>query len=242
MESFEYIDDYFKGKKLPEETRQFEERITSDPSFAEEVAFYVVAHHVLQERLTDDKKETFKQLYNQGAIHTKTSILTRMMPYMAAAACIIIILAVWLLFNNTPSPQTIAEKYIKQNLQTLSVMMDTKQDSIQLGIKLYNNQEYTQALQLFDALVLHNINDFTAKKYAGIVSLQLKQYDKALIYFSSLEEQQGLYTNPGKFYHALTLMKRGKEEDKVIAKRLLQEVITQNLEGKETAEEWIKQL
>lgn len=241
MESFEYIDNYFKGEKLPDETRQFEERISSDPSFAEEVAFYIAAQHTIKEKLADDKKQAFRQLYDQTATHKKTSISARMMPYMAAAACIVIVLGIWMLKRN-PTSQTIAEKYIQQNLQTLSVQMAARPDSIQLGIQLYNSQKYTQALQLFDALLLHTSNDFTAKKYAGIVSLQLKQYDKALIYFSSLEEQQGLYANPGKFYHALTLMRRGTKEDKAIAKRLLQEVAIQNLEGKETAEEWVKQL
>lgn len=242
MENFEYIDDYFKGKKLPEETRQFEEQVVSDSSFAEDVAFYISTHNLLHEKLEDDKKKSFRQLYNQNIIPEKKSFVFRMMPYIAAAACVVIALAIWLLLSGNPAPQAMAEKYVKQNLQTLSVQMSSKPDSMQMAIQLYNHQQYHEALQIFEALSSHNANDFTAKKYAGIVSLKLKQYDKALMYFSSLEELQGLYTNPGKFYHALTLMSRGKKDDIAMAKKLLQEVISLNLEGKETAEEWIKQL
>ena len=81
-----------------------------------------------------------------------------------------------------------------------------------------------------------------AKKYAGIVSLQLKDYDKAIYYFTSLENQAGLYSNPGKFYHAVTLLKRNKTGDEDEAKELLKQVTEKSLEGSDDAAKWLKKM
>ena len=80
-----------------------------------------------------------------------------------------------------------------------------------------------------------------AKKYAGIVSLRLKEYDKALMYFSMIESDTS-YSNWGKFYKALTLLERDKKGDIEAAKILLQQVRDNELEGKKEAEEWLKKI
>ncbi|HKO81806.1 MAG TPA: hypothetical protein VJU78_15480, partial [Chitinophagaceae bacterium] len=75
--------------------------------------------------------------------------------------------------------------------------------------------------------------------YAGIVSLRLEQYDKAVNYFSKIENIK-LHANPGKFYHALVLIKRSQPGDMETAKQLLKQVVENDLEGKEEAEKWLK--
>ena len=90
------------------------------------------------------------------------------------------------------------------------------------------------------SLAKNNPTNSEAKKYAGIVSLRLNNYDKALEYFTMLATDTGLYSNPGKFYKAITLLKRNKDGDKEAAKLLLEEVRDENLEGKNEAEEWLE--
>jgi tetratricopeptide (TPR) repeat protein len=89
-------------------------------------------------------------------------------------------------------------------------------------------------------MALNDTSLFEVKKYAGIVSLRLGQYDKAINYFSQLANYTQLYANPGKFYHALTLMKRNRPGDKQTAKILLEQVVQNDLEEKETAQQWLK--
>ena len=50
----------------------------------------------------------------------------------------------------------------------------------------------------------------------------------------------GLFSNPGKFYHALTLMKRNLPGDKDKSYQLLNDVVTNNLAEKNEAEKWLK--
>jgi hypothetical protein len=53
-------------------------------------------------------------------------------------------------------------------------------------------------MKQFENPALHDTGFSEAKKYAGIVSLRLAQYDKAINYFSQIENAL-LYANPGKF-------------------------------------------
>ena len=80
------------------------------------------------------------------------------------------------------------------------------------------------------------------KKYAGIVALRLGEYDKAINHFVQLESYTHLYSNPGKFYHSLTLMKRDLPGDAERAKQLLNDVVQNHLEGNKDAEIWLKKM
>ena len=43
MDNLDYIESYFTNVLAPDQAREFEKRIESDPVFAEEVAFYLSA-------------------------------------------------------------------------------------------------------------------------------------------------------------------------------------------------------
>jgi tetratricopeptide (TPR) repeat protein len=120
--------------------------------------------------------------------------------------------------------------------------MSSRADSMQMGLKLYNEGKFPEALQQFETIIQSDTANFTAKKYAGIVSLRLREYDKALLYFKQLETYTDLYANPALFYQALTLMERNRTDDAAKAKQLLEQVVQNDLEGKEVAEEWLKKL
>lgn len=132
-----------------------------------------------------------------------------------------------------------ADQYIRQHLQTLGVQISSRRDSLQSGLRLYNEGRPEEALQQFEKIIQFDRSDFTAKKYAGIISLRLKEYDKALAYFKQLESHRTLYTNPAQLYQALTLMERNFPGDADKAKQLLQQVVKNDLNGKEAAHEWL---
>jgi len=61
MDNLDYIENYFTNTPGSELTREFEERIKSDPGFAEEVAFYMAAKEVSKEASALEKKQRFKK-------------------------------------------------------------------------------------------------------------------------------------------------------------------------------------
>jgi len=243
MQDLQYIDDYFKGVLPQAETGRFEQRILTEPPFAEAVSFYCMAVQAARQELAPHKKKRFRELYQQYNITAKRpqpSLVRRLMPYAAAAAVIAALVLGWWLWMRPVPPQQMASAYLQQEqLTRFSVTMGGPTDSLQTAIGWYNNGKKEAALQQLESMLARDAANATVRKYAGIVSLQLGAYDKALGHFRLLEQYPHLYSNPGKFYYALTLMKRSLPGDLPKAKELLQQVVQDNLEGKNDAQQWL---
>jgi tetratricopeptide (TPR) repeat protein len=240
MDNLDYIDSFFKNELLPGEATRFEQKIATDPAFAEEVAFYLSTLQASKEQADAVKKQRFREIYEKAGPSAHPGRLRKMVLYMAAAAALTgIVLGIYF-FAEPVSRTQLADQYIGQHLQTLGVQMNGRSDSIQTGLRLYNDGKLDPALQQFETILRSDTSNFTAREYAGIVALRLKEYDKALRYFGELESYPGLYSNPALFYRALTLMERNGSGDKEQAKQILQKVVSDDLEGKETALEWLK--
>ncbi|HET6255454.1 MAG TPA: tetratricopeptide repeat protein [Puia sp.] len=239
MDSIELIDDYFKGLLTGEQQKQVEQRILSDPSFAEDLAFYLSANEAVRQQLADDKKAWFKELYERS----KTSAVPRKSPVRplyvlaTAAAIMAIVLGGWWLFFRHPSPRQLADDYVSAKLMTLGVRMSSTRDTMQTAIERYNSNDLPAAAALFESFLQHHPDDEYAAQYSGIVYLRLKQYDKALHYFQQLAADTTLYYNPALFYQSLTLMERRLPGDDEKAKAMLQEVVNRRLGGNEDAQQ-----
>ena len=238
MNSLEYIDDYFKGLLTDAQKEEFEQRIHSDPSFAEELAFYINAQSLLKDELTEEKKDRFKELYRQNKpLTTRTNPVRRLWPYLVAASILVVIVAAWLILSGPTGSDKLADRYIDTQLQNLPVKMSSVQDSLQKAIALYNQGQLPQALTLFQQLLQQDSGKVQARTYAGIVYLRLQEYDKALGYFEQLGSDTSLYSNPALFYQSLTLMKRNHPGDSQKARQLLQLVVDRDLDKKEEAQQ-----
>jgi len=244
-DNLEYIDAYFQRMLDSEETRRFEQKLEEDPEFAEEVAFYLSAKQSVKAEAEREKKEWFRQLLAEQApvpvINIDRNRMKKIWIYRATAAAVVILclFSVWYFFLvNSASPGQMAEKYIKENFKTLPVKMSAEKDSIQDGLRLYNNGQYDASLKQFESTLQRDTGNYQIKNYLGIVYLKLGNYDKALQYFRTFEDDT-LYSNPSLFYQALTLLKRNLPGDKEKAKELLEHVKANDLEGRETARQWL---
>lgn len=244
MESdMEYIDRYFQTALRDEEKKAFENKVLSDPDFAEQVAFYISAKQAAKDQLAQDRKLRFKEIYLQhvtDGMGQKQKIMRQLWPYAAAAAAVIGLVLCWYLLVKPASPQQLADDYITQHYTTLGITMSSDGEELQKGLNLYNEGNPQQALEEFEKLSILDSGNFEVKKYAGITALRLQQYNKALHYFKLLKDQPGLYANPGTFLQAITLLKRDLPGDEKTARTLLQEVVQNDLEGARTATQWLK--
>ena len=241
-----YIDDYFQ-QQLPETERQiFEKRCEEDTAFAAEVASYISVRMALKQELLQKKQtawsnENVTETIPVVPINTAKKIVTTQWLYYAAAACLLITISVYF-FTKKPLPQQLSADYINKNFMQLSQSMNGANDSLQLGMAAYNKKDYNQALPIFENIYKNHPEKTDAKKYAGYVSLITKQYDKALQQFQSLADIEGLYSNPGLFLKAITLLQRNNEDDATQAKEILKQVIQKNLKGKQEAEVWLTKM
>jgi tetratricopeptide (TPR) repeat protein len=250
MDSLKYIDDYFKGAFPPEEAGKFEGRIQDDPVFAEEVAYYLSTLVALKEEQVAEKKRNFREIYrqteegresgrgSQGVVRPMTR--RRWLPALAAAVLIGIITLGWILFLSPPAAPKLADQYIRQNLDQLSVKMGGV-DGMQTGLTLYNDGKFPDALDQFKRILAADSMNSMAMLDAGIASLRMEHYDQALDYFTTLQNHTDPHINPALFYEALTLMKRDRSGDATHAKQSLQQIVQAGLDKKEDAAQLLKQ-
>jgi tetratricopeptide (TPR) repeat protein len=239
MKYLDYIDDYFKGGYTAAKTRQFEQRLEDDPLFAEEVAFYLSTMQVLRQEARTEKTAHFRTIYEAQRTPVKSIGKGTKKLYLAAAAAVVIglLLAVYLLMTPV-SKQQMADRFIQQNLTTLGVTMGGA-DSLEMAKGLYNQGRFIEALSILETMVRHDSSNGSAMEYAGITSLRLAKYDKALAWFQQLSLRKS-YNNTGLFYQALTLMKRNQPGDQEKARVLLKQVVDANLPKKDIAQQWLK--
>lgn len=243
MDNMEYIDDYFNHPATVEEKQQFEQRIIHDAPFAEDVAFYISTHHVIKEQLQIQQKERFRELYEQQkTVQLPKRPVKKMWRYVVAACTVAVVALSRLIFSSGISPKQLAEEYTQQNWKTLDITMGNGSDSLQSGLALFNAGKYAAALLQFENMAEKDSTNSNAKKYAGIAALRQSQFDKALSYFSALAKDTALHSNPGKFYQAVTLFKRSGPGDIDAAKKLLQEIASNDLEGSKEAKQWLREL
>jgi tetratricopeptide (TPR) repeat protein len=241
MDNLDYIENFFTNKPGAEFTREFEERIKSDPGFADEVAFYLTAQEVSKEASGIEKKLRFKESYQKNRI-TRTVPIRKLIYYITTAAVVSGLIFGTYTFFKPVSPQQLALHYEKEHLTTLPVTMSGRSDSIQTGLRLYNDGKYPEAISQFENILRSDTSNFTAKEYAGISALRMKEYDRAITYFEQMATYKGRYSNRAQILQAVTLMERNLPGDTSKAKQLLQEIVTNDLEGKEDAEKWLRKL
>ncbi len=250
MDNTDYIESYFTNEMVQDQAREFEKRIESDPQFAEEVAFYLSALNISREVAQTEKKAEFKKLYQNSSRGERIPVrkiserrpVRKLVYYSAAAAIVAAIIFGTYTFTNNVSPQQLATQFESEKLQNLGVTMGGNPDKNQAGLDLYNIGKYEEALSYFETLLRSDTTDFNTVTYAGISALKLKNYDKALNWFKKLETYKQLYSNPAVFFQALTLMDRNQSDDDAQAKQLLQQVVQNDLDEKETAEKWLKKM
>ena len=244
MSELEYIEDYFANTLSGKDKKAFEARCENDPDFAKAVGFYILSRQTLHDALTEDKKKEFLEQYHQLALENTEAGTGRRtwFSYIAAAAACILLLIAYLTYSPGKSPEKLADAYIEENLTTLSTTMSGATDSLAMAIGAFNDKDYGKAETIFQLLGKNEDLLPETTEYLGITYLKTGQYDKAIEQFDKLISITGLYANPGKFYMAVTLMKRAGDGDSEKAKRLLQEVISGRLPGYKEASVWMKDL
>jgi tetratricopeptide (TPR) repeat protein len=246
MESLEYIDAYFGGEFSPEETGRFERRIQEDPVFAGEVAYYLGVLSAARESGREAQKARFRELYRERAASGRPAVVRKMIPrtwlvVTVAASILAAVVLTWTLYLKPADPARLAERYMRQNLTYLPVKMGGM-DSLTMGIDLYNSGKFAEALRQFEGMLRLDSLNPAALNYAGIVSLRMENYDKAIEYFVRLRQHTDPHVNPSLFYEALAFMKRNHAGDADKAKQLLRQIVDAGLNKKADAQELLSNM
>ncbi len=227
------IESFFNNELNEKERKDFEDRCANDDAFAESVALYVKTRYGFKQLHRNERKAAFEKIRLEQA--TAPLVANRTRIYWIAASIAVFLSVLGWFYLSKPDLTESADNYIKDNFMILGTTMSSDKDVFKQAIALFNEGELSKAGILFDSLAEYNNPE--ALKYAGISYLRLQNYQLALEYFETLRKQN-LQSNPGAFYKAITLLKRNRNDDVVEAKKLLEKVKTEKLEGWQTLEKW----
>jgi tetratricopeptide (TPR) repeat protein len=232
----EKIDKYFNNELSLSERQDFENELVNNNELKENVSLYLNTRTAAKQLADDKRRGDFEELRKKLSQKSGDSGKIKPMIWLSGlAASVVLVVGFWW-FSRTPDVATdvLANTYIQEHFQNLPVKMDASADSLQMGLRLFNEQKLSEAQIVFENILKRKHNDSEATKYAGITALRLKNYDKAIQYFKVLASQKDLFANPGKFYQAITLLQQSPINKKE-AEVLLKEVVDNGLEGKEEA-------
>jgi tetratricopeptide (TPR) repeat protein len=233
----EQIEKYLNNELSLSERQDFENQLTTDSALVKNVAFYVNTRTAAKELSIEKRKEEFERLRKE--IQTRPIRKAKSFIWVSGiAASLFLALGIWWFSKPSFTSDALADTYIQEHFENLPVKMDANADSLQMGLRLFNEQKLAEANVIFEGILQRKTKDSDALKYAGITALRLKNYDKAIQDFHNLSQQTNLYSNPGKFYEALALLKQSPV-NKQKAIDLFKEVIDNNLEGNEKASEFV---
>ncbi|MCA0228896.1 MAG: hypothetical protein LCH91_00435 [Bacteroidetes bacterium] len=231
----EQIEAYFNHTLSEAERIQFEQALKSNPALAEEVAFWVQARAAAQAEARARRKEELTQLGQQLQQKGRRSLYYALSAAASVVLCLGIGWYVWLRKSVGESnyTQAWAQTYVETNFSTLEGLKlgNAEADSLQLGIRSYNEGDLQKAKVIFEALLQRDSTNAEAEKNAGLVSLRLKEYDQAIEHFHRLGTRTDLVSNPGKFYEAIALLMKNEPLTQKSAQNLLNEVKRDKLEG-----------
>jgi tetratricopeptide (TPR) repeat protein len=232
----EQIEKYLNSATSLAERQDFENQLLTNKELASELAFYLQAKVANQELAREKRKAEFEELRKEMSNRSSGKIKPMIWVSGIAASVLLALGFWWFSHTNAINSAVFADIYIKEHFENLPVKMDGNADSLQMGLRLFNEQKLSEAQIIFEDIIQRKNSDSEAIKYAGITAMRLKKYDKAIVYFQALSKQTSLFSNPGKFYLALALMKQQPVNKKEI-EILLKEVIDNNLEGNKEARE-----
>lgn len=234
----EQIEKYLNNELSLQERQVFENQLYTDKELAKDFAFYananIASKHFANEKRTKQFEHLRKEISNRSVGKIKPMIWLSGL----AASTILALGFWWFSQTSTSNAEILADVYIQEHFENLPVKMDGNTDSLQMGLRLFNEQKLNEAQKVFEEILQRKNSDSEATKYAGITALKLQKYDIAIQYFQALSRQTNLYSNPGKFYEALALMKQNTKDRKKV-REILNEVIVNNLEGNEEAKKII---
>jgi tetratricopeptide (TPR) repeat protein len=220
----ETIENYLAGTLEAAQKAQVENRIDTDPSFAQKVSLVKETRDVLKIDVEGFRKdlETIEEEFaaNRWSIHQffkENSYL------MAAAVALIAVVGVSYLiwFQNPPTSELFAANF-QIPPENITTRADLESNALSKGLRAYSEENYLSANEQFEQILTTDPNNQAVLFYSGICHLTLSEEQQAIDKFERIiTDGPGEYLTAAKWYLGLTYLKL---EDLLRSKVVLEEL------------------
>ncbi|MFC2096601.1 tol-pal system YbgF family protein [Bacteroidota bacterium] len=237
-----YIDGELKGKEL----LSFETLLSTDSDIKRDYNLSLEINNSIIENDVMALRETMDYLYEDATqIKRNPTVFTKRRFYYAAASAALLIATGGLVQRlNNPELDNYAafEKYYTPyEVSVTHRSGNTEVDRILINaLERYEEQDYEQALTLFEEVLEYRQNDMAVNLYSGITYMEEEKYQKATKSFNSIiSDHDNLFIEQAKWYLAMCYLKT-ENTDK--AKDVLNEIIEEESYYKSQAIRLLKDL
>lgn len=220
MDKEEQIDKYIKGELNEKEQQDFEQQIANDSQLLEAVNFQVAIVEGVKDVFRSEMLGHFDDLEKQIANSPKTVSRSKgkmrrlIVGVLALAASVLLIVFVWI-DRGVNTEQLFATNYsIYPNYVSNIERSNPEVTNLYAkAFQQYEQGQYIQAIQGFEAILVINKKDIVVAFYLGVAYLENKELTKALEQLNVAKQATAhRFSDPALWYAALTQLQLGKPE------------------------------
>jgi hypothetical protein len=211
MKRIMIIENYLEGKLDQAERLEFEEMLTHDKNFHEEIKL----HKEVNEAIKDDELFLFREKLSKVVNDNikKTLILTassrKFIKFPVAASIIfLIVFSLWQILS-FDSPKELYSNYYEPYQPDISTRsVNTSNDKIQLSSILYQDGDYNKSFDILRSYLEKNPENQIASFYYSLNAIELNKYDVAISGLKKIEKDAATpIALHARWYLAMTYLK-----------------------------------
>ncbi len=237
--NMEIMDKYLNGEMNDQELKHFEHLLASDEKVREELDLHQSIDHAIMEEDIMNLRDTMNTIYTEDEkVKRAPAGISRRKLYYAAAT-FALLMATGGIVKKVTQPDynnyETFEKYYEPYEVTVTYRSgNTETDRLLLtALQRYEDENYEQALVLFEQLLEKRNDDMAVNLYSGISYMEVEKYQKATHSFQTIiTDNNNLFIEQAEWYLAMCYL---KTEDNTKAKELLDELIHKESYYKEMA-------
>lgn len=237
--NMEIIDKYLYGGMDDQELKHFERLLATDGEVREELELHKAIDDAIIEEDIMSFRDTMQMIYDEDKkIKRVPSGFSRRKLYYAAAT-LALLLATGGIVRQLTQPdydnQEIFDKFYQPYEVTVTYRSgNTETDRLLLtALQKYEDENYEEALVLFEQLLEKRKDDMAINLYSGISYMEVEKYQKATHSFQTIiTDNNNLFIEQAEWYLAMCYL---KTEDNTKAKEMLDQLIKKESYYKEMA-------
>jgi len=244
--SIELIESYIDGEMEQKEILEFEDLLSTDIDIKRDYNLSLEINNSILEEDVIVLRETMDYMYNEELVVKRTSsVFTKRRFYYAAASAALLI-AMGGLVQRIASPdlgtgEVFDKYYAPYEITVTHRSGNTEVDRLLLNaFEKYEEQNYEQALVLFEEVLESRNNDMALNLYSGISYMEEEEYQKAKTSFNNIiSDKDNLFIEQAKWYLGMCYLKTENTEK---AEGVFKEIIKEESHYKDVAVKVLKDL
>ena len=209
-QDIELLERYLNGDLHSNEKEEVEERLKSDPTFADRMKILQDSKAAILNPV-DDFRNELRQVINeqeQGALVEEKRPFNWRYGIAAALFAIALTFAAYLIMLKPPTADALYADNFNIPPENITVRDQPGDDLLSEALDAYNQDNYQEALGLFQEFLQEDPQHQGVMFYSGICQLVLDQNEQALVTFQNISTQQtGEYLTAAQWYLGLTYLK-----------------------------------